>query len=116
MPIYLYAAVLCYMAYKNKYIPFMYYIGITVYTSYAAFLFFDKSGVLSWAGEHHAQSLVQSMKADRPWIEETREFGGLMLILMSMFINLAWLKKQKEKQQPKAFIPHCFLETYKLDQ
>src|SRR5215216_5315910 len=29
--------------------------------------------------------------------------------------NLAWLKKQKQKEQPKAFIPHCFIEQYKLD-
>src|SRR5215217_3188690 len=30
--------------------------------------------------------------------------------------NMAWLKKQKAKEQPKAVIPHCFIESYKLDQ
>src|SRR5215213_2622512 len=30
--------------------------------------------------------------------------------------NMAWLKKQKSVEQPKAFIPHCFIESYKLDQ
>ena len=30
--------------------------------------------------------------------------------------NMAWLKKQKAVEQPKAFIPHCFIESYKLDQ
>jgi AraC-like DNA-binding protein len=30
--------------------------------------------------------------------------------------NMAWLKKQKEKEQPKAFIPHCFIESYKLNE
>jgi AraC-like DNA-binding protein len=30
--------------------------------------------------------------------------------------NMAWLKKQQAKQQPKRFIPHCFIESYKLDQ
>jgi AraC-like DNA-binding protein len=29
--------------------------------------------------------------------------------------NMAWLKKQRSKEQPKAFIPHCFIENYKLD-
>jgi AraC-like DNA-binding protein len=29
--------------------------------------------------------------------------------------NMAWLKKQKAKQQPKAVIPHCFIEGYKLE-
>ena len=29
--------------------------------------------------------------------------------------NMAWLKKQKAKEQPKAVIPHCFIQSYKLD-
>lgn len=29
--------------------------------------------------------------------------------------NMAWLKKQEEMNQPKKFIPHCFIETYRLD-
>jgi len=29
--------------------------------------------------------------------------------------NMAWLKKQEAKQQPKRFIPHCFVDSYKLD-
>jgi AraC-like DNA-binding protein len=30
--------------------------------------------------------------------------------------NLAYLKKKLAKEQPKKFIPHCFIETFKLDQ
>jgi AraC-like DNA-binding protein len=30
--------------------------------------------------------------------------------------NMAWLKKQKTKEQPKAFIPHCFIQSYCLDE
>ena len=30
--------------------------------------------------------------------------------------NMAWLRKQKENQQPKEFILHCFIETYKLNE
>jgi AraC-like DNA-binding protein len=29
--------------------------------------------------------------------------------------NMAWLKKQRTKEQPKTAIPHCFIESYKLD-
>ena len=29
--------------------------------------------------------------------------------------NMAWLKKQQTKEQPRKFIPHCFIESYKLD-
>lgn len=33
----------------------------------------------------------------------------------TFFRNMAWLKKQQEKEQPKNFIPHCFLEQYRMD-
>ena len=29
--------------------------------------------------------------------------------------NMAWLKKQQAKEQPKSVIPHCFIESYRLD-
>lgn len=29
--------------------------------------------------------------------------------------NLAYQKKQLAKEQPKRFIPHCFIESYQLD-
>ena len=29
--------------------------------------------------------------------------------------NMAWLKNQQAKEQPKRFIPHCFIESYQLD-
>src|SRR5215208_1713018 len=29
--------------------------------------------------------------------------------------NMAWLKKQQAIEQPKTAIPHCFIESYKID-
>ena len=31
------------------------------------------------------------------------------------FRNMAWLKKQEALMQPKKFIPHCFIEGYRLE-
>ncbi len=31
------------------------------------------------------------------------------------FRNMAWLKKQQAREQPKKFIPHCFIESYNLE-
>jgi AraC-like DNA-binding protein len=28
--------------------------------------------------------------------------------------NIAWLKKQLQKEEPKRFVPHCFVEVYGL--
>ncbi len=94
VPIYLYGAYLCYQAIRKKYNPVLYIIGLVVYIGYAIYLFFDKQGVLSWVGEHDAESITQSMKATKPWIEETREFGGLLILIVVLLINMAWLRKR----------------------
>lgn len=96
IPIYLYAAFLCFLSNKNKYYPAMYIAGLTVYLGYAAYLFFDKTGVLNWVKEHDAENLVQTMKATKPWIEETREFGGLFIVIMGLLLNIRRLKKEKQ--------------------
>lgn len=93
IPIYLYGAWLCYQAFHRKYNPVLYIIGLVVYIGYAVYLFFDKQGVLSWAGEHDAENIVQSMKATKPWIEETREFGGLLILIIALLINMVWLRR-----------------------
>ena len=94
MPIYLYGAYLCYLAIQRKYNHILYIIGLVVYIGYAVYLFFDNEGVLSWAGEHNAESITQSMKATKPWIEQTREFGGLLILMIALLINMAWLRKK----------------------
>jgi len=95
MPIYLYGAYLCYQAIYKKYNPVLYIIGLVAYIGYAVYLFFDKQGVLSWAEEHHAENIVQSMKATKPWIEETREFGGLLILIVVLIINMVWFSGKK---------------------
>jgi hypothetical protein len=62
--------------------------NIAVYSVYAVYLFLEKDGVISWATEHHFDSLTQSMLASSPWIENTREFGGLFIMLVACAINL----------------------------
>jgi hypothetical protein len=94
MPLYLYGAFLCYKATQRKYNPFLFISGLVVYVSYAVYLFMDKDGVWSWANEHNAENIVQSMKATKPWIEETREFFGLLLLVIALVSNMIWLRKQ----------------------
>ena len=71
IPVYLYGAILCWLAFMNRYFPKAYIAGISIYLLYAVYLIFTKNGVLDWFNEHHAESLVQTMKAEKPWIEDT---------------------------------------------
>lgn len=93
IPIYGYAAVLCWLAFKNKYFPRAYIAGVVIYLLYAVFLFFTKNGVLDWAREHDAENLVQTMKAEKPWIEDTREFGGLLILITVLLVNYFHARK-----------------------
>jgi hypothetical protein len=37
------------------------------------------------------------MKAEKPWIEETREFLGLVIILVVLIVNLGYASRRKNK-------------------
>ncbi|MBC6490615.1 transmembrane 220 family protein [Flavihumibacter stibioxidans] len=87
MAIYLFGALLCVQALKNRFNSYLYLAGFTVYLLYATYLLFAGDGVLSWLREHDAENIVQSMKATKPWIEQTREFGGLLILLAALGIN-----------------------------
>ena len=96
MPIYLYAAFLCYRATQRRYNKALYYIGLLAYIGYGAWLFFDKTGVLDWAKEHHSESIVETMQATKPWIEETREFFGLVIVISVLVMNMFWLGRKNK--------------------
>jgi hypothetical protein len=87
IPIYLYAAILCALAVANKFYPVAYWIGIIAYGIYALDEFFSKDGVLDWIKKHHAENIAHTMKAETPWIEETREFFGLVILIVVLLIN-----------------------------
>jgi hypothetical protein len=95
MPIYLFAAWLCYLAIRRKYNRVLFIVGLSIYTVYAGYLLFDSTGVLNWLTEHNAENIAQSMKATKPWVEETREFFGLLIIIAVLVINMIWLHRKR---------------------
>jgi hypothetical protein len=93
MPIYLYGAVLCWLAFRNKFYPKAYIAGIIVYTGYAIYKFFDENGVLDWITKHNEENIAATMKATKPWIEETREFFGLVILIAVLLIDYFYARK-----------------------
>jgi len=92
MPIYLYAAVLCWLAFRKRYFPRAYLLGITIYGVYAVYKFFDENGVWDWATKHHFANIADTMKAEQPWVEETREFFGLVILIVVLLIDYFYSK------------------------
>jgi hypothetical protein len=88
IPIYLYPAVLCFMAAKHKKVSkSLYNFGFVLFGVYAIYKLFDTNGIIDWIKYHNASSIASTMKAEQPWVEESREFFGLLIILGVLAIN-----------------------------
>ncbi|MDP4285110.1 MAG: transmembrane 220 family protein [Bacteroidota bacterium] len=85
--IYMVASVCCGLVVFGKYYPVVYLIAIAFYLIYAIILFFTKDGVWDWITKYKKESIVQSMQATKPYIEQTREFFGLLIISAALAIN-----------------------------
>ena len=88
MPLYLLSVLSCVYAFKGISAKRLNMFNIAVYSPYALYNFVVEDGVLSWATAHNFDSLTQSMMASTPWIENTREFGGLIIMIVVCAINL----------------------------
>jgi len=94
IPLYLLAALSCVYAYANVKSSKLNSGILVVYGAYAAYLFLVDDGVLSWMVDHQFASLTQSMLASAPWIENTREFGGLFIMMLVCGVNLLVQRSQ----------------------
>jgi hypothetical protein len=87
VPIYLAASILCGLAVFGMFYPWAYLFLIAFYLLYALILFFAVDGVRDWLIKYNKPSIVESMKASKPYIEKTREFFGLLIISAALVIN-----------------------------
>jgi hypothetical protein len=98
VPVYLYTAVLCWLAFRRRYFPMAYVIGIVVYVGYAVYLFATKDGVWEWAVDHQGANIAEGMHAEKPWIEQTREFFGLVLLITVLAIDYIYARRHRRPQ------------------
>ncbi len=88
IPIYLYPAFFCFQEARNKKVlKELYQIGFIGFVPYAIYKMFDTNGIIDWIKFHNASGIASTMKAETPWVEESREFFGLAIILIVMAIN-----------------------------
>ena len=94
IPLYLLAAALCWLAFRQKFSPRIYLLAIAIYTIYAAYLFFNKDGMLDWIREHQTENIAAEMKATKPWIEATREVLGLVIMIVVLLVNYFYFRRR----------------------
>ena len=90
----MYAAILCWLAFRNRFYPAAYLIGVAAYGFYALYKVFDKNGVIDWIAKHHSENIAATMKAEKPWIEESREFFGLVILIIVLLIDYFYAKRR----------------------
>ena len=95
IPIYMYGVVYCWLAFKEEYHPVAYLVGSAILLVYAGYEFFSEDGVLDWFNKHNAEGIAHTMKAEKPWIESTREFFGLLILIVVMMINYLVSKRKQ---------------------
>lgn len=94
MPLYLYGAVLCWLTFRSKYYPLAYLAGIAVYAVYALYKLLERDGAWDWLTKHDAANIAATMKAETPWIEDTREFFGLAILIAVLLIDYIYAKRK----------------------
>ncbi len=87
VPIYLVPSILCGMAVFGMYYPMIYIGLIAFYLVYAVILFFSKDGVKDWLVKYNRPSITETMQATKPYIEKTREFFGLLIVIATLALN-----------------------------
>ena len=85
--IYMVASVCCGLAAFKHYYPTVYLFTIAFYLTYAVILFFAKDGVRDRIVKYRRPSIVETMQAEKPYIEKTWEFFGLLIISGALAIN-----------------------------
>jgi hypothetical protein len=93
IPIYLCTALLAWFAFRGKFYVKWMMAAIGMYVLYAAYLIWVPEGVIDWYTIHGSESLVQTMKATKPWIEYTREFGGLLFLILCLTVNIIFYRR-----------------------
>ena len=98
IPIYLFAAFLCWKASKGVFHPMITLTSIAFFTLYAIYKIFDQNGLIDWVNIHHAENIAETMKAEKPWVEESREFFGLVIIISVLVTNYFYGRKVSQSK------------------
>lgn len=95
--IYLFGAAICWLMFMRRYYPTVILAGMVLLSIYALYKVFDTNGLLDWITKHHAEDIAATMKAEKPWIEESREFFGLLIIITVLAADYFYIRRKKRE-------------------
>lgn len=86
IPVYLFGVSICYRSTKGKFIPSQYYFAFALYIIYAVYLI---TGIIGFPNRSQAVSKNEVSY----WMEESSDFYGLLVLLISLGCNFIWFKR-----------------------
>ncbi|WP_083961706.1 transmembrane 220 family protein [Salinimicrobium terrae] len=96
--IYLSGAVICILSILQKGSVLLFTVALLAYLIYAVVLFFNPDGVWTWLSDYEAENITQGMKVTKPWIENTREFFGLIILTAVTALNIIQQRRKIKSQ------------------
>lgn len=92
IPLYLFGAFVCGMAINKKFYPTLTITGLIIYALYGLYEIFKTDGVIDWVTRHNSENIAETMQAEKPWIESSREFFGILILILVLAINYVYFK------------------------
>jgi hypothetical protein len=93
VPLYLVPAYFCGAIASGRFYPKLYLLFIGIFTVMAAYYFFTPDGVWDWIIKYNKANIVGQMHADKPYIEQTREFLGLFIVIVVLLGDYLAVRK-----------------------
>ncbi len=90
--IYMAVCICCGLAAFKKFYPKIYLLLIAFYLVYAVIIFFSEDGLKDWLFKYKRPSIVETMQANKLYIEKAREFFGLIIISAALLIDYIFAK------------------------
>jgi hypothetical protein len=90
VPLYLLVALIAVMAMFRTYNKILIWVGIIIFTLSCLY---EIPHLIEWLSQHREDNLIHDMQDDKPWIEHSREFGGLFICLIMLLL----IRKQSVK-------------------
>ena len=95
IPAYLYAAILCWLAYKHHFFPVAYLAGITIYLAVGFFKTFETNGLASLFTQHPLATHSGTTGPGIQWFDVLPAFAGLVMLITVLSVNYGYARRQR---------------------
>jgi len=95
IPVFIYASVLCWLAFKHHFFSVAYLAGITVYLAIGVYKVFKTNGLAGLFRLQHTATISGTAGYETQWVEVLPAFAGLLTLVTVLTINYLYARRQR---------------------